>query len=481
MVRELITKIFLMSLLLSIGCGGGSSDKSYLDRNTDTYKTMTAHWNHVSVDASGFDHSIAGARENMGPTRSSRAMAIVHIAMFDAANAASGLKYEPFYLNDIVVNASVEAAIAQASRDTLIALFPSQQNVFEQHYQNDLKNIPDGIEKERGLTLGARAAALSLSERANDGSGDLDQNVPYVFSQEPGAWRRDPVNPTQQALGANWYKVRPFVLKSATQFRSEPPPALDSIKYAEEYAEVYRLGGDGISTPTERTEDQTFAGLFWAYDGTPSLCAPPRLYNQIALQIASDRGITDDLELTRLLALVNVSMADAGITSWETKYYYNLWRPITAIREADQGTGPTGKGDGNPNTFGDPNWTPLGAPASNLIDNNFTPPFPAYVSGHATFGGALFQTLRNYFGTDNIPFTFVSDELNGVTTDNNGNIRPLRPRSFSSLSEAEFENGMSRIYLGIHFRSDATEGTKMGNQVANYVFQNKFRARRAKQ
>lgn len=473
-----VFRIFFSTCIISLVACGGSSGGGAGDRNTDTFKTMTAHWNHVSVDASGYDHTPSGARENMGPTRSSRAMAIVHIAMYDAANVASGLKYEPFYLSDIVVNASVEAAIARASRDTLIALFPSQRASFESHYENDLKQLPDDAITARGLEVGARAAARALAERNDDGSSDLDQNVPYRFSQEPGAWRRDPLNPTQEPLGANWFKVSPFVLKSATQFRSAPPPALDSVQYAEEFAEVFRLGGDGITTPTERTEDQTFAGLFWAYDGTPSLCAPPRLYNQITLQIASDQGIVDDLELTRLLALVNVSMADAGITSWETKYYYNLWRPITAIREADEGTGPSGKGDGNPLTFGDPEWSPLGAPASNLSDNNFSPPFPAYVSGHATFGGALFQSIRNYFGTDNISFTFVSDELNGQTLDNNGNVRPYRPRSYANLKEAELENAMSRIYLGIHFRSDAIEGIKMGNSVADYVYANKFRARR---
>ncbi len=192
------------------------------------------------------------------------------------------------------------------------------------------------------------------------------------------------------------------------------------------------------------------------------------------MQIASDKGIVDNLELTRLLALVNVSMADAGISAWESKYRYDYWRPITGIRESDAGTGPSGKGDGNPLTPGDPNWTPLGAPASNLSANNFTPPFPAYVSGHATFGGALFESLRNYFGTDNIPFTFVSDEFNGETADHEGNVRPYLPRTFSSLSQAEEENGQSRIYLGIHWSFDKTAGIKMGNSVADYVYANAF-------
>ena len=239
------------------------------------------------------------------------------------------------------------------------------------------------------------------------------------------------------------------------------PPALTSRAYAAAFNEVKRLGGDGVTTKTERTEDQTLAGIYWAYDGTPSLCAPPRLYNQIAMSIADQMG-TDLVDVARLLALVNVAMSDAGIASWESKYYYQFWRPVTGIREADPGTGPSGRGDGNPLTVGDPTFSPLGAPASNLQGPNFTPPFPAYPSGHAVFGGALFQTLRNFYRTDDIPFTFTSDELNGETRDNQGNPRPLLPRTFASLSQAEEENGQSRIYLGIHWSFDKTQGIAQG-------------------
>ena len=188
----------------------------------------------------------------------------------------------------------------------------------------------------------------------------------------------------------------------------------------------------------QRTEEQTFIGTFWAYDGTPSLCAPPRLYNQITVQIA-DQGRLSAIQFARLLALVNVAMADAAMTIWESKYHYDFWRPIAGIRESDPGTGPTGLGDGNPDTIGDINFMPLGAPASNLTGPNFTPPFPAYPSGHAGFGGALFQIMRRFYGTDNIAFTFVSDEFNGQTHDNNGNIRPLSAAQFF-----EFVTGRGR-------------------------------------
>jgi hypothetical protein len=167
-------------------------------------------------------------------------------------------------------------------------------------------------------------------------------------------------------------------------------------------------------------------------------------------------------------------MADAGIAVWESKYYYQLWRPITGIREADQGTGPTGEGDGNAATIGDPSFMPLGAPASNLNGPNFTPPFPAYPSGHAGFGGALFEILRNFYERDDVAFTFVSDEFNGVTLDHDGNVRPLIPRHFASFSEAEEENGQSRIYLGIHWSFDKTQGIAQGQRVADYVFAHAF-------
>jgi hypothetical protein len=268
--------------------------------------------------------------------------------------------------------------------------------------------------------------------------------------------------------------VKPFVLKSGSQFRTPPPPAMTSAEYTEAFNEAQRLGGDGITTPTERTEEQSFIGVFWAYDGMPSLCAPPRLYNQIAVDIAKQQG-TNGVGLARLLALLNVAQADAGIAVWESKFYYDVWRPVAGIREADWGSGPSGLGDGNPDTLSDPNFMPLGAPGSNTNGPNFTPPFPAYPSGHAGFGGSLFQILRRFYGTDDIAFTFVSDEFNGVTRDNNGNIRPRRSRSFANLSEAEEENGQSRIYLGIHWSFDKSEGITQGQRVADYVWFRTYR------
>jgi hypothetical protein len=190
--------------------------------------------------------------------------------------------------------------------------------------------------------------------------------------------------------------------------------------------------------------------------------------------IVADQMGSDFFQLTRLLTLVNVAMADAGIAIWESKYHYKLWRPVTGIREADKDTGPTGLGDGNVATIGDPTFHPLGAPASNLSGPDFTPPFPSYPSGHAGFGGAVFEVLRQFYRTDAIQFTFTSDEYNGVTLGANGQARPNDPRTFTSLSHAEEENGQSRIYLGIHWSFDKTQGIAQGRRVARSVMRNAF-------
>ena len=162
-------------------------------------------------------------------------------------------------------------------------------------------------------------------------------------------------------------------------------------------------------------------------------------------------------------------MFDAGLTSWNNKYDDAFWRPIMGIRN--------GAIDDNPETQGFENWTPLGAPASNPRpgETNFTPPFPAYTSGHATFGAAAFQILTRFYGRDDISFTFVSDELNGVTRDADGSIRPLVSRTFDSFTEAKLENAQSRIYLGIHWAFDRDDGIRTGDEVADFVFDNSLR------
>ena len=450
-------------------------------RSNATIDTVR-YWNQVSIDASGLDHTPVAPGENrvfgeaLGPGRSARAVAIVHIAMFDAVNGITGGFRSYTGIARETRPASLDAAIATAAHDTLVQMFPSQASNFHSLYNADIARIPPAQEQQKnlGVVIGQRAAALILGRRVNDGSEIPEPRVgiQWITSNAAGRWRQDPISLTPLALGAHWGSVDPFVMTSASQFRAPPPPALSSAAYTAAFNEVKRLGGDGVNTPTERSADQTRAGIYWAYDGTPSLCAPPRLYNQITTELT--KTMTSIVGLARIYALVNTSMADAAIAGWESKYFYDFWRPIGGVREADPGTGPSRTGDGNPATIGDVNFFPLGAPASNLRGPNFTPPFPAYPSGHATLGGALFEMLRNILGTDNVPFTFVSDEFNGQTVDNNGNVRPLLPRSFTTLSQAEEENGQSRIYLGIHWAFDKTEGIRQGRRIADFVFANAF-------
>jgi hypothetical protein len=240
--------------------------------------------------------------------------------------------------------------------------------------------------------------------------------------------------------------VTPFALPDPSAYLPPPPPALNTPEYAAALNQVESLGA---LQSTTRTADQTQTAYFWAYDVAGY--GPPLLfYNEIGEQVALQQHNSLD-QNARMFAMANVAMADAGIVAWQAKYDYNLWRPITAIRLADT--------DGNPATTADPTWTPLGAPGHG-VSPDFTPPFPSYVSGHATFGAALFQVLADFYGTDNVHFTLTSDELPGVT------------RSYDSFSAAAEENGMSRIYLGIHYVFDKTAGITAGDAIGNYVAKN---------
>jgi len=475
-----------LAIGLLSGCAVGSLDSSSGTTGTTT-TTATGpalspaavmDWNSIAIDASGLDSTPVAPGDdrvggyNVGPGRASRAMAIVHIAIFEAVNAIHGGYQSYVNLEKASSSASAEAAIATAAHDTLVALFPDQKAGMDQQLDVAIKRLGQTDAVTVGQDVGHKAAAAILADRANDGSAKPDPHVgtDWTCSDAPGHWRPDPVSKNTVALGAYWSEVKPFVMESASQFRCTTPPALGSQEYRDALTEAHDLGGDGITTTTKRTLTDTVVGIFWAYDAAPALCAPPRLYNQIAALIAAQKG-SDMVETARLLAIVNVAMADAAIAGWESKYHYDMWRPVCAIREIAPGTGPSGLGDGDPLDLplADPEFTPLGAPSSNTTKTNFTPPFPSYPSGHAAFGGALFETLRNFYGTDDIPFDFMSDEFNGKTTDNTGQVRPKISRHFSNLSQAEDENGQSRIYLGIHYRFDKDAGITQGRAIADLV------------
>jgi hypothetical protein len=418
-------------------------------------------WNAVALQAVAADHT-QGSPQQGGPTRSSRALAIVHAAMFDAANSIAG-DFTPYATFQPISGASLDAAVAQAAHDTLAELYPAQAPLFAAKLNDFLAPVPRGASRSNGVRLGALVAKQILKDRRNDGS---DASVAYVAGTDPGDHQVDPMNPLQGYLGPEWGFVTPFGVEDIVPFMADPPPALGSPEYAAAFDEVKVLGEKNSQV---RTDEQTQIGLFWAYDGPKKIGPPPRLYNQIARVIAVQEGNTE-MENARLFALINIAMADAGIAAWATKYTHDLWRPIVAIRNAHL--------DGNADTAQDPLWVPLGAPASNQSGHDFTPPFPAYPSGHATFGAVLFRTLENFYGTDAIAFEFTSDELDGVTTNWDGSSRApfptagFAPRTFTSLGQASAENARSRIYLGVHWQFDADAGITTGNAIADAVFAN---------
>jgi hypothetical protein len=392
-------------------------------------------WDNVLIDTLRADTTRAG------PGFSSRAGAIVHAAIFNAVNAIDG-KYVSYHSSLTADHStSADAAVAAAGWRTLSSLYPAQQADLDDALATTLARVKNGPKEDAGVALGIAAADEILALRANDHSEDI---VPYTPGSDPGDWR--PTEPGNlPALGPGWGLVTPFMMDNSSQFEPPPVPALTSDEYTTAYNEVKSLGEKDSTT---RTADQTEIGIFWGYD-RPGTGTPPALYNQIVQVIANQKHNTT-VENARLFALANLAMADSGIAAWQCKYVENFWRPITGIRE--------GNSDGNDDTAGDPTWEPLGAPGG--ANPNFTPPFPAYVSGHATFGAAVFEVLKDFYHTDHVKFTLHSDELPGVT------------RTFNSFSQAADENGRSRIYLGIHWQFDNTEGQALGRKVADFAFAN---------
>jgi hypothetical protein len=433
---------------------------------------MVLEWNDVLLAANANDHSQASPEQG-GPVLTARAFAIVSAAMYDAYNSIERIGTPYLVTAPRSTKADSDAAVAQAAHDTLVSLFPSQKNLFHKELSESLRQVPNGPREMRGRAVGTYVARQILVARADDGSEEFGSAM-YTPSGLPGFHAADPLHPNQGYYGAGAMEIKPFAVTSLDQFEARrlddgtPEGRLEFLKsteYTDAYHEVMALGGDGVEFPSERTDEQTQIGTFWAYDGRPALGTPPRLFNQIARTVALQEGNTE-AENARMFALVNIAMADAGFTSWNNKYDDAFWRPILGIRSGDS--------DGNDDTDGIAGWQPLGAPASNPRpgETNFTPPFPAYTSGHATFGAAVFQTLASFYGRDDVSFSFVSDELNGVTRDASGAVRPRVERSFDSFTDAKLENAQSRIYLGIHWRFDADDGIKTGDAVANYVFDN---------
>ncbi|MBX3425611.1 MAG: vanadium-dependent haloperoxidase [Pirellulales bacterium] len=369
------------------------------------------------------------------PPRASRAMAMVHAAIFDAANSADR-QYAPYLYAPVTIGASAEAAAAQAARDMMVALFPTRAAIYDAQLATQLSGIADGPAKIAGTTLGSTVAAGMLASRAADGSTGSSS---YVPTGGPGGWV-----PTAPGFAApllpHWGDVTPFGIASTLGYLPPPPPALNSAEYVAAVAEVKSLGAAVGST---RTTDQTEIAQFWANGaGTET---PPGHWNRIALVVGESQGLSL-AENARMLAMLNVALADAAIVCWDAKYQYDLWRPITAIREADTVAATA--------ALDDDAWAPLLT----------TPPFPEYTSGHSTFSAAAAAVLAAFFGTDDVPFTVGSDDIAMVT------------RSYDSFTAASLESGLSRIYGGIHFNFGNEGGRLSGTALGQYIAANYFAA-----
>jgi membrane-associated phospholipid phosphatase len=444
-------------------------------------------WNEIMLDANAVDHTgmlpngtspnpMAG--DQQGPTRNSRAFAIVSLAVYDAVNAFER-EFQPY--NRSVGRAregtSKNAAIAAAAYTSLSRLYPKQGARLLAIYNADLAAInASPSAKAAGVALGVKSADAMVTRRGIDGSeigevafGTLNASVSGGTTNVRGNpinanirtapnWSPDPVGlPRGVALGANWGAVKPFVLRTGRQFRIPNYPAPGSARNIAAFNDV-ATNGIITNSPTNQ-----FIGNFWGYDGAPILGTPPRLYNQVAKVVANREELRDVGEYARLLAIVNTTMGDSGIAAWDSKYFHNYWRPVTGVR---------GGGPGTPGIAG---WKPFGASVVNMaVSEAFTPPFPAYPSGHATFGAALFQTLTSYFG-NNTRFTFVSDEYDGISVDPKGDPRPLVPVRYRSLLEAQKENGRSRVFNGVHWEPDDTEGQNLGTNITRYTLATQFR------
>lgn len=465
-------------------------------------------FNHVALQLCRLTHSVEGNAPQRGPPVSARALALVHLAINDAyfgvRDVITGRSTtylskdhpDPAYRLPPVLGADQpRQAVAGAAITVLTKLYttpsprfsPSAIAQLSELLQDEIReeNFPglDALSSSYRFGVAVGNAILNLLEIKPDEPG-ADQGA---YRPTPGKYKHDadPANPLAghhaplYGMTAKRIAVQHKVDNKPTEHIIADPPVGFGVNNLPEYTtslhEVITLGGAPELNATQRTPAQTVEGFYWAYDGANLLSTPPRLYNQILRKIAFERKPDNttsedtNADFARLFALANVAMADAGIFSWQEKYCFEFWRPQLGIREDD---GPKA----------DPFFLSLGAPNTNSNGASFKPPFPAYPSGHATFGASIFQIVRLYYrkrnglgfdvnGPDNINFEFVSEELDGVSRDlhqpydptkpikeQQGTVRTRVPRKYPSLWAAIFANAVSRIYLGVHWIFDAAAG-----------------------
>jgi hypothetical protein len=378
-------------------------------------------------------------------------LAMTQGAVYDAVNATEPRHHRPYLLKRrFAATASKEAAVAAAAYRVLSNIvatvperipFPNRASLLQslaEQYATSLAAIPETPFKTQGIAAGNAAAEAMIAARENDGRFGPS---PWVPNPAPGHWQ-PLLNPdgTQMLDPAPWVaNVRPFLIESSSQFRTDGPQALNSAAYAAEFNEVKALGGDGVVTPTARTPEQTHIALFWQSAGGATL-----LWNGVERSLV-DSGIlgADIVDSARLFAMTNLTGADAGINCWNDKYYWDFWRPWNAIRRAAE--------DDNPATEPDPTWTAL-----------LTAPYPDHPSGHLCFDGAHLRVLQVFFGTNEIGFDVTSSSF------------PGEPRHFDRFSEPLGEIIEARIWAGLHFRTADVQAQILGRNIADYMANNYF-------
>jgi hypothetical protein len=351
-------------------------------------------------------------------------VALVQAAVFDAANSIRR-RYAPYRVRlRATGRESVTAAVASAAHAVLLARYPDQQASLDAALDRSLAQVPDGPAEAGGVEVGTGVAAALLALRAGEHPDDPATSTP---GSGPGVWVPTPPS-FSPPLEPGWARVTPYLLRSGSRFRPPPPPALTSARYARDFEETKAVGEDDSST---RTPEQTDTARFWNATGA-------KMWNQAAQQLVLAHGF-GPTRAARAFALLNLAGADAAIATWDAKFTYNWWRPVTAIRAADT--------DGNPATAPDPDWTPL------LV----TPPHPEYVSAASTIAGASEVVLDEVFGHRPGTFTLTSPGLPGVE------------RSYRSFAAVADENVDARVWSGIHWRTSDHVGQAVGRRIGRWV------------
>lgn len=428
---KLLKNIFLISAVLICSQAQAWARNSVAANAPVAQEDVILQWNRVLME------TVRTPGQQPATIMPVRSYAIMHAAMFDAVNSIDD-SHTP-YLIDVPgsQNASIEAAAAQAAHDVLAGLYPTRVAIFDVELAISLQGIEQN-RAQQGIRVGQIVAERLLAVRANDGWNVTPPA--YSLPATPGNWQPTPPANAPAAF-THYGAVMPFGITSGTQFRPNVPPALNSPEYAADVNEVKEIGS---VTSVTRTADQTKVAQLWAGVNTPTNFL--FVWNNVARTVSSARGIST-VEKARLFALINISLHDALQTTFASKFHYGLWRPVTAIRRADE--------DGNANTAADPAWSSLIA----------TPPYPSYAGNNAAIGTSQSTMLALFFGRDDIAFQHTWEGAGGAT------------RSYAGFNAMADEEARARVYGGIHFTFDNVAGQSVGRNVANYIFANVMRPR----